>query len=65
MMLVRLLVLVELVFFCCPCRWPLMVASYFGRRFQIKLAVGPVQVEKCPCLMARRNVDVMGLQAVP
>ena len=40
-MLVRSVVLVDLEFFFWPHRWPLMVASDFGRYFEIKLAVRP------------------------
>ena len=44
--------------------WPLLVASDIGRCFEIKLAARPGQVVKCPCFMARRKVDVMGLKSV-
>ena len=42
-----------------------MVASDFGRCFEIKLVVRPGQVVKFSSFMERRKVDVMGLKYVP
>ena len=40
-----------------------MVASAFGRCILMRSVVIPGQDEKCPCFMAQRNVDVMGMNA--
>ena len=59
------MVLVNLMFFCCPRRCPLLVASEFGRYFLMRSVAILVQDEKCPCFMALRNVEGMRLNAAP
>ena len=57
------MVFVDLMFFCCPQRCPLLVASDFRICFLMRDAVSTGQDEKCICVMAQRNVDGMGLNA--
>ena len=45
-MLIRLVVLVELMFFCGPSRWPFLLASDFGIYYENKSTVIPGQVLK-------------------
>ena len=56
---------VDLVFFCWPRRWPLMLALEFLRCFEMMKAVRPGQVLKWSQLMERSKVDVMVLNNVP
>ena len=55
----------EEIFACWNRRQHLLVASDFGRCFEIKFAVIPGQVVKFSSFMERRKVDVMGLKYVP
>jgi hypothetical protein len=56
-------ILVDCAFFCCMQRWPLLVASDFGRCLVTKDAVRLDQESKCPRWMAHRKVDGSGLKA--
>jgi hypothetical protein len=56
-------ILVNWAFFCCIVRWPLLVASDFGKCLVTKNAVRPGHELKCPRWMARRKVDGGGLKA--
>lgn len=55
--------LVERRFFCCMRRWPLLVAIDLGRCLVMRCCDRLGHESKCPCLMARRRVDGLGLKA--
>jgi hypothetical protein len=56
-------ILVDCAFFHCIRRWPLLVASDFGRCLVTKDEVRLGHESKCPRWMARRKVDGSGLKA--
>ena len=54
--------MVDCVFFRCWSRWPMAVASDFGRYFFTFSLVSIGHVAKLPCLIASMKVDVDGLK---
>ena len=58
-------VLVELDPCCCSRRCPLLVAKDLGRNLVMRLVVRPGKVVRWPRLMARKRVEIAGLNRVP